>query len=115
MTRAKQQLYMLSASARLLYGNTQYNVPSRFLAEIPAGLVTHSGTSQPPSHESVAAPSSDYDDEPFADIVRLSPGDKVSHESFGEVVAVDELEAVIRFAGIGQKTLNLNFAKVKKI
>jgi hypothetical protein len=49
--------------------------------------------------------------------VRLSPGDKVSHESFGkgEVVAVDELEAVIRFAGIGQKTLNLNFAKVKKI
>ena len=117
MTRAKQQLFMLSASARLLYGNTQYNVPSRFLAEIPAGLVTHSGSSQPPSHESLAAPSSDYDDEPFADIVRLSPGDKVSHESFGkgEVVAVDELEAVIRFAGIGQKTLNLNFAKVKKI
>ena len=117
MTRAKQRLYMLGANARLLYGNTQHNVPSRFLAEIPAGLVKHSGSSRVAFEQPAPVAHNDFDDEPFADIPQLVSGDKVHHESFGngEVVAIDELEAVIVFAGIGQKTLNLNFAKVKKI
>ncbi len=35
ITRAKKELYILSAESRLLYGRTTYNPPSRFLAEIP--------------------------------------------------------------------------------
>ncbi len=35
MTRAKEKLYCLRAHERLLYGQTQYNPPSRFLKEIP--------------------------------------------------------------------------------
>ena len=39
MTRAKDRLYCLHASARLLYGALQANLPSRFLHEIPEHLV----------------------------------------------------------------------------
>src|SRR5207253_10736494 len=36
MTRARQELYMICASSRLLYGGIQHNPPSRFLSEIDA-------------------------------------------------------------------------------
>ncbi len=40
ITRAREALHLSHAWARTMYGATQYNPPSRFLAEIPAGLVT---------------------------------------------------------------------------
>jgi DNA helicase-2/ATP-dependent DNA helicase PcrA len=39
ITRARQRLYLTHAWSRTLYGGTQYNPPSRFLAEIPDELV----------------------------------------------------------------------------
>ncbi|MBI2704475.1 MAG: DNA helicase PcrA [Actinobacteria bacterium] len=39
ITRAKQRLYLTHAWSRTLFGSTQYNPPSRFLDEIPTGLV----------------------------------------------------------------------------
>ena len=39
MTRAKERLYLLSARSRLLYGQTNHNPPSRFLAAIPENVV----------------------------------------------------------------------------
>ena len=39
MTRAMQKLYLTHARRRRIYGDYQYNAPSRFLAEIPAGLL----------------------------------------------------------------------------
>lgn len=33
MTRAKEKLYMLSAASRKLYGQTKWNIPSRFIGE----------------------------------------------------------------------------------
>lgn len=39
ITRAKEKLYCLHASTRLLYGALQSNLPSRFLHEIPEHLV----------------------------------------------------------------------------
>lgn len=43
MTRAKKQLTITAARSRLLYGRTQYNPPSRFLATIPDDLVNEIG------------------------------------------------------------------------
>ncbi len=40
ITRAKQRLYMVYAFRRTLYGMTQTNGPSRFIADVPAELVT---------------------------------------------------------------------------
>ena len=117
MTRAKQRLYMLSANARLLYGNTQHNVASRFLAEIPAELVSHSGLNSGYNDTAFSQSIKDPEFEPFEDIPRLNIGDKVSHPSFGNgiVSQLDELEAVIDFEKVGSKTLNLNFAQIRKI
>jgi len=39
MTRAKKRLFLTNTSSRLIYGLTQYNLPSRFLADIPPELV----------------------------------------------------------------------------
>ncbi len=38
ITRAMDRLYLLHARARTLWGSAQYNIPSRFLDEIPKGL-----------------------------------------------------------------------------
>jgi len=40
ITRAKQRLYMVYAFRRTLYGITQTNGPSRFIADVPSELAT---------------------------------------------------------------------------
>jgi DNA helicase-2/ATP-dependent DNA helicase PcrA len=40
ITRAKERLYLTSAWSRTLFGATNYNLPSRFLKEVPEELVT---------------------------------------------------------------------------
>ncbi len=39
ITRARKKLYLTNAWSRTLFGQTQYNPPSRFLSEVPADLV----------------------------------------------------------------------------
>ena len=39
ITRARQKLHMLYATRRRVYGNEQYNIPSRFLKDIPKELL----------------------------------------------------------------------------
>jgi DNA helicase-2/ATP-dependent DNA helicase PcrA len=39
ITRARQRLYLTNAWSRSLFGGTNYNLPSRFLKEIPESLV----------------------------------------------------------------------------
>lgn len=39
MTRARRRLYLSFAQSRMLHGQTRYNVPSRFLDEIPEQLM----------------------------------------------------------------------------
>jgi DNA helicase-2/ATP-dependent DNA helicase PcrA len=43
MTRAMDKLYLSYARRRRVYGTWQFNPPSRFLADIPAGLVAGGG------------------------------------------------------------------------
>ena len=43
ITRAQRRLHLTHAWSRSLFGNTQYNPPSRFLDEIPAELVQAKG------------------------------------------------------------------------
>lgn len=39
LTRARRRLYLSFAQSRMLHGQTRYNIPSRFLQEIPDGLL----------------------------------------------------------------------------
>ncbi len=49
ITRAKDLLYLTSATQRMLFGTTQYNAPSRFLREIPGGLIRQEGLGETPA------------------------------------------------------------------
>jgi DNA helicase-2/ATP-dependent DNA helicase PcrA len=40
ITRARERLYLTNAWSRTLFGSTGYNLPSRFLKEVPEELVT---------------------------------------------------------------------------
>jgi DNA helicase-2/ATP-dependent DNA helicase PcrA len=40
ITRARERLYLTNAWSRTLFGATSYNLPSRFLKEVPEELVT---------------------------------------------------------------------------
>jgi len=46
ITRAKKKLYLSAARCRLLRGETSYNLPSRFIREIPRYLLNESGTGE---------------------------------------------------------------------
>jgi DNA helicase-2/ATP-dependent DNA helicase PcrA len=39
LTRARRRLYLSLAQSRMLHGQTRYNIPSRFLEEIPEALI----------------------------------------------------------------------------
>lgn len=110
MTRAKEELYLLHATARLLYGGMQHNPPSRFLSEIDGEFVARNDT---PSYQFSAT--DDYNQEPS--YVEVQPGQRVRHKIFGEgrVESMDGEVATINFASRGEKKLNVAFAPLELI
>ena len=48
LTRAQERLVLLHASARSLWGSRNYNLPSRFLDELPRTTSSGSGCGRPP-------------------------------------------------------------------
>src|SRR3954463_11960457 len=125
ITRAEQRLYISRAIVRSAWGSPSYNPASRFLDDVPAELITWSGaTERSPSQIAAdkairrgrtAGPG-------LRPILNLSPGDRVSHDSFGlgRVVAVrgvaDQAEAEVDFgADVGTKRLLLRYAPLAKL
>src|SRR5205085_11333177 len=47
MTRAREELYMVYATSRMLYGGVQHNPPSRFLSEIDGEFQAANSFEQP--------------------------------------------------------------------
>ncbi len=123
MTRAREELYMIYATSRMLYGGAQHNPPSRFLAEIDAQFQPPDSTYGSPisfaptgfaGAEDLTAHQDDG--EPHY-VPELSEGDRVKHEVFGvgTVVELDGDNATIFFKGKGAKKLNIAFAPLKKL
>jgi len=121
MTRAREELYMLYATSRMLYGGAQHNPPSRFLSEIDAQFqpadnpYSFSGTGFGNAAEDLTNTVVD-DGEPRY-VPELNEGDTVRHEVFGTgtVVELDGDNATIYFKGKGAKKLNIAFAPLKKV
>jgi DNA helicase-2/ATP-dependent DNA helicase PcrA len=112
MTRAKQELYLMHAMARMLYGGRLANPPSRFLADIEAPVSTLSGLESFGS----SFPHPQKSDEPRY-VPELTEGDGVKHQIFG-IGTVVELEgdlATIYFKGKGTKRLDIGFAQLEKL
>jgi DNA helicase II / ATP-dependent DNA helicase PcrA len=110
MTRAKEELYLVSASSRMLYGGLQHNPPSRFLSDIDGQMATPDPglIEQPPVFEDLQEPR--Y-------VPELSEGDGVRHKLFGQgrVLAIEGDEAVIEFQNRITKKLNIAFAPLEKL
>ena len=107
MTRAMEELYLVYATSRLIYGSVQHSAPSRFLSEVDSEI-NSPGYDLPGS-------------EPFVDYsvdetnVNLATGDKVRHPVFG-VGVVQNIEGQtveIKFSSRGTKKLNLSFAPLE--
>ena len=114
MTRAQERLVCTHASARSLWGSRSYNLPSRFLDELPERQVDRHRL-EPASWSKYGATGI----APRTDQPTLSTGDSVKHETLGEGV-VTGIEAggvvVVRFAADGsERRLVLDYAPLQKI
>lgn len=137
MTRARSQLILTGAARRRVFGEYQSSQPSRFLDEVPTGLVECVGPSaintydrafpyggaratpyprdrRRPARDEPAFKYEDEDQSRFP--VRV--GARVRHAQFGvgTVVSVeeltDDLKLVVRF-DVGSKTLRAKYAKLE--
>lgn len=98
ITRAKKNLWLLNAKKRMLFGNVQHNLPSRFMDEIDPDYLEvinnretlfNKVTKIVNKEEMYKKSGDDY-----------SVGDHVKHTEFGEgiIVKIDGIIAVIAFA-----------------
>ncbi len=127
MTRAREELYMIHASSRVLYGGVQSNPPSRFLSEIDGEFIESENSYKgfnvadqtPPDPDAFNKPSSGSNNgsQEMSYVPELEEGDSVKHQVFGEgtVMELNGDMAVIYFKGKGAKKLNISFAPVKKL
>lgn len=108
MTRAKEELYLLTASSRLSFGARQYNPPSRFIDDMEIATVAPEEAIAPSFHEEPRVVLDDED--------QFMVGDRVRHQLFGAgtIVSVDGQMLKISFGSRGVKTLNAAFAPLQK-
>lgn len=139
ITRAKKQLYLSHASARMVFGSTNRNRLSRFVNEIPAEkldmkddtVVTRQvapGTASArygvsaagrPLPKAAAMVGAKPKAAPIA--INFSVGDRVKHKVFGEgtVISITPMGSdnliEAAFDKVGTKKIMGNFAKLEKI
>lgn len=116
MTRAREELYMMYATSRMLYGGVQHNPPSRFLSEID-GEFQATSNEYGPEPGLLGIPTQVIDPNEVRYVPDLSEGDNVKHQVFGmgTVMELDGDTAVIYFKGKGARKLNISFAPLQKL
>ncbi|MBA4370874.1 MAG: hypothetical protein C0418_04770 [Coriobacteriaceae bacterium] len=132
ITRARERLYLTHAHQRMLFGETRYNQPSRFIGEIPAEHVEARGAapaapgwgrrgSEPrerlPLGEGRVFGTGTARRQPAEPAETFAVGDRVEHKTFGRgtVTGVEADRIVVSFPGLGTKKLLLGFAPVRKV
>lgn len=130
ITRAKERLYLSHAWQRLLFGRQSYNLPSRFLEEIPEEVKQTRAWSLNPSPSTVSHSTSvsllDFVDEDVkeqpANDKAFADGQRVKHKSFGTGTVVssrksgnDVFVTVVFDKGNQMKTLSLQYTSLEVI
>ncbi len=139
ITRAQRRLILTSAARRRVFGDYQSTDPSRFIDEIPPGLLEEVPSTFVTPQQSFSQfratsygkgsgyrgrtreeqPVYAYEDEDQSVPAGLKPGTKVRHPAFGvgTILTVepldDDTKLVVRFVSVGQKTLRAKFAKLE--
>ena len=139
ITRAKEELTIVNAETRMIFGSTNRNKPSRFCMEIPEELVDRHrarewkkpepGTVLPVSYRETRAVSMQAARNfgpaaaarPEKPSVALRPGDAVMHKTFGQGMILsaspmgNDVLLEIAFERVGTKKLMANFARLQKL
>ena len=138
VTRARQRLYLSFAQTRMLHGQTRYSLPSRFIEEVPAGLVKwltpqqgmqrHGGQRSAWSGSESTSRSSgemsgggSYRREPADRGGGFRIGQNVQHAKFGLGVIVNaegsgsDARVQVNFGPVGMKWLALSVAKLEAV
>jgi ATP-dependent DNA helicase UvrD/PcrA len=117
MTRAMERLVLTHATARSLYGRREYNLPSRFLDELPPSVERE--RLRPASWAGYAQSARQLSALAERPLPALATGDSVRHGSLGEgVVTRIEPDGVVtvRFATDGsERRLMLEYAPLEKL
>jgi ATP-dependent DNA helicase UvrD/PcrA len=114
LTRAQERLVLTHAAARSLWGSRGYNMPSRFLDELPQEEIERDRL-RPSSWTGYGAPTVTV----RRDVPSLSTGDSVRHSTLGEgvvtAIAADGI-VTVRFADDGvERRLMLEYAPLEKV
>ena len=114
LTRAQERLVLTHAAARSLWGSRGYNLPSRFLDELPQEEVERDRL-RPSSWTGYGAPTVTV----RRDVPALATGDSVRHSTLGEgvvtAIAADGI-VTVRFADDGiERRLMLEYAPLEKV
>jgi len=140
ITRAKEEIYLINAKSRMLFGSTTYNRESRFLREIPDQLfyrtedTTQHEVSGSFRKESTFIPGGrvmdlsdlkarikEFNRLSYDNAESVNVGDRVLHKKFGEgtvkarVKESDDYRLDIDFDQYGMKRLMESYARLKKI
>lgn len=139
ITRARKQLYITSASKRMLFGQTQQNATSRFIREIGRELIVKMDNAaavksrmEEDKDNSVTEVRSFSLQQQLArdkrrsgasanEFATYAVGEKVSHSIFGEgtIISVKPMSndsmLEIAFEKVGTKKIMANYAKLKKL
>jgi DNA helicase-2/ATP-dependent DNA helicase PcrA len=128
LTRARRRLYLSFAQSRMLHGQTRYNIPSRFLQEIPESLLKWLQPLQKAAISHRASASGGFSPGQSMGIQEPGPrdstaarwrvGQNVVHAKFGVGVIVNcegsgaDARVEVKFGRAGSKWLLLEYAKL---
>jgi DNA helicase II / ATP-dependent DNA helicase PcrA len=123
ITRARNRLYLSHAQTRMLHGQTRYNIPSRFLEEIPQQLMkwlTPRFSRQKAFASDFASRKVEFPKKAqVRDVGGFRIGQNVTHAKFGTGVIIDaeghgnDARVQVNFGDQGVKWLAVSVAKLK--
>jgi DNA helicase-2/ATP-dependent DNA helicase PcrA len=128
ITRAKNKLYLTLSQSRMTYGQPTYNLPSRFLDEIPESLIKKinapidncnpiRATYRTNSSSSFKTSSKQTSTNQY----EIKIGSMVKHDKFGGGTVIgyegneNDLRIEIKFQNHGIKMLAMEYAKLTKV
>jgi len=119
VTRARRRLYLTLAQSRMLHGQLRYNVASRFLSEMPQGIVQWLSETRRAAIADVGVRSAGVDLRVSKDGIGWRIGQSVKHAKFGLGIIVDaegrgsDARVQVNFRDAGVKWLALEYAKLQ--
>ncbi len=124
MTRAMDRLYLVRAFRRSQYGDSGVADPSRFLEDIPLGLMTGNLERQQPRAERHFKKATTWENDreashPNAPTTKYRSGQRVRHAAFGDGIVITskfvsgEEEVDVAFEAMGLKRLMASLANLE--